>query len=154
MFKIGDVIHNKYRIVKPLGKSKMAKTYLAKSAESSTNALVVVKSLHLRNLKEWKILDLFKREAMTLKNLDHAKIPKYIDYFTEETKDDIIYFLVYEYIEGKSLTKLIDEGYKFDYDTVEMILTQILEILDYLHRLNPCIIYSSHYKNELKMSLL
>lgn len=56
--------------------------------------VVAVKALSLRRMTDWKQLELFEREAKTLKSLDHPGIPKYIDYLSEDTEKDRGFFLV------------------------------------------------------------
>lgn len=55
---------------------------------------MAVKALSLRALRDWKQLELFEREAAILKGLDHAGIPRYLDYFEEEDNQDKRFFLV------------------------------------------------------------
>lgn len=63
-------------------------------AEGPDGRVVAVKALSLRRMADWKQLELFEREANTLKSLDHPGIPKYIDYLTEDTEKDRGFFLV------------------------------------------------------------
>lgn len=149
MFEKETIIHNRYKIESVLDKGRMANTYLAKNIEN--DELVVIKIVQLQGLKEWKILELFEREAKILKNLNYPRIPKYIDYFIEEKDNDIIYFLVYEYIKGTSLENMLQNGLKFDYEAVEKILRQVLEILDYLHNQAPSVIHRDIKPNNIIM---
>ena len=63
-------------------------------AEGPDGTVVAVKALSLRRMTDWKQLELFEREAKTLKSLDHPGIPKYIDYLSEDTEKDRGFFLV------------------------------------------------------------
>lgn len=56
--------------------------------------LVAVKALSLQSMSDWKQLDLFQREASTLKELQHPGIPRYVADFEEDTEKDRGYFLV------------------------------------------------------------
>ena len=56
--------------------------------------MVAVKALSLRGLADWKQLQLFEREAATLRGLSHPCIPAYLDYFEEDTQRDRGFFLV------------------------------------------------------------
>ncbi len=67
---------------------------LSSQAEGPDRTIVAVKALSLRRMTDWKQLDLFEREAKTLKSLDHPGIPKYIDYLSEDTEKDRGFFLV------------------------------------------------------------
>jgi serine/threonine protein kinase len=55
---------------------------------------VAVKALSLRGLADWKQLQLFEREAATLRGLSHPCIPAYLDYFEDDTERDRGFFLV------------------------------------------------------------
>ena len=69
-----------------------SRTFL--QAEGPDGTVVAVKALSLRRMTDWKQLELFEREAKTLKSLDHPGIPKYIDYLSEDTEKDRGFFLV------------------------------------------------------------
>ena len=56
--------------------------------------MVAVKALSLQSMSDWKQLDLFQREANTLKELQHPGIPRYVADFEEDTEKDRGYFLV------------------------------------------------------------
>ncbi len=149
MFESGSLINNQYKIIKMLGKGNMAETYLASDADEKK---VVIKVVRLKGLEEWKVLELFEREAKILKKIDHPNTPSYIDYFTNETEQDVIYFLVYEYIEGESLRDLIEEhGVIFSYEQVKDIMLKVLNILDYLHNQIPPVIHRDINPNNLIM---
>ena len=45
-------------------------------------------------MKDWKSLQLFEREAKTLKGLSHPGIPAYIDYFEVDTEADRRFYIV------------------------------------------------------------
>ena len=55
---------------------------------------MAVKALSLRGLADWKQLQLFEREAATLRGLSHPCIPAYLDYFEDDTERDRGFFLV------------------------------------------------------------
>ena len=63
-------------------------------ARDEAGKLVAVKALSLQRMSDWKQLDLFQREANTLKELQHPGIPQYVADFEEDTEKDRGYFLV------------------------------------------------------------
>ena len=63
-------------------------------ARDGEGNLVAVKALSLQSMSDWKQLDLFQREANTLKQLQHPGIPQYVADFEEDTEKDRGYFLV------------------------------------------------------------
>lgn len=63
-------------------------------AETPEGKAIAVKALSLRGLADWKQLDLFEREAKMLESLSHPGIPRYLEYFEEDTDRDKGFFLV------------------------------------------------------------
>ena len=63
-------------------------------AKDADGKLVAVKALSLKSMSDWKQLDLFEREAQTLKQLQHPGIPQYVADFQDDTEKDRGYFLV------------------------------------------------------------
>lgn len=117
----------------------MGTTY---EAEDLTNyQRVAVKALSLRQIKEWKVLELFEREARVLANLEHPAIPKYLDYFPIETSNNRSFYLVQELVRGDSLADLVEKGWHPNESEVKHIAVQILNILNYLHQLTPPVIH-------------
>lgn len=134
-----DIISQRYRIVTSLGQGGMGTTY---EAEDLTNyKRVAIKVLSLNTLAEWKVLELFEREAKVLSNLKHPAIPKYLDYFQVNSADDHRFYLVQELVSGDSLANLIERGWHPEQSQVKQIAIQVLEILKYLHSLTPPVIH-------------
>ena len=66
----------------------------ARQAEDEAGGVVAVKALSLRRMAGWKALELFEREAATLKGLAHPAVPRYVDYFEQDNELDRGFFLV------------------------------------------------------------
>lgn len=81
----GEMLTERYEIVRELGRGGAGVTALAR--DTSSGRSVVVKLLHLGLLADWKSVELLQREASVLKGLHHDRIPAYIDYFSLETGD-------------------------------------------------------------------
>jgi len=136
---MSDLIRNRYHIKKQLGEGGMGKTFQA--LDKKYRQEVVIKILHLKSAKEWKVVELFEREAKTLKNIDHPFIPDYINYFTESKDGDTEYYLVQEYIAGNNLAQLVKDGKRFNEKQVIDIAEKLLSILVYLQNLKPPIVH-------------
>ncbi|MGB0560967.1 MAG: serine/threonine protein kinase [Spirulinaceae cyanobacterium] len=135
----GELIRDRYRIGEPLGQGAIGTTY---GAIDQTNGLeVALKVLSLKQVSDWKVLELFEREAQTLAQLDHPCIPKYLDHFHLDTESDRRFYLVQELIEGQSLETLIRNGQAIPEADVRAIALQVLEILGYLHTRQPPVIH-------------
>lgn len=107
--KTGEIVQNRYQIQQLLGQGSMGLTY--KAADLMSCRDVAIKQLHVAHIQEWKILDMFEREARILQQLSHPRVPGYIDYFSQDGSDGLQFLLVQEYVEGKTLKRLIDEGW-------------------------------------------
>lgn len=135
----GEYIGDRYQVVTVLGQGSMGTTYAAVDAQ--TGQRVAIKVVSLRQVSEWKVLDLFEREARVLATLQHPGIPQYVDYFQLDTPDDRRFYLVQELVEGESLEQGRSQGWQPSEEDVKKIAFQVLEILIYLHGLNPPVIH-------------
>ncbi len=140
MLQVGQVLHERYQLRQKLGNAANRQTWLATDLAAQPPDLVVVKLLAFVEKVQWEDLKLFEREAKVLKQLDHPQIPKYLDYFCQ--KDNLLLFgLVQEYIPGTSLGELLHQGKKFTQQQVRQIAVDVLNILVYLHELNPPVLH-------------
>jgi eukaryotic-like serine/threonine-protein kinase len=82
----GDIVRGRYQILDILGQGGTAITYVAQDLENQIKVAIKVLSLH--QINDWKVLELFEREAKILANLQHPYIPEYLDYFQVEIESD------------------------------------------------------------------
>lgn len=134
-----SAVNNRYRIVNTLGQGGSGITYVAEDLVNGD--YVALKELSLRGVSDWKKLDLFKREAQVLANLNHPAIPRYLDYFEIDTDSDRYFYIVQELVGGQSLAELVAMGQRFSESEIRRIASAILQVLHYLHRLNPPILH-------------
>jgi eukaryotic-like serine/threonine-protein kinase len=146
-----QILHDRYQILDVLGKGGVATTYAAKDLE--TDETVAIKVMSLRRAQDWKAIELFEREAKILAQLNHPRIPKYLDYFQIDSDRDREFYIVQSLAPGRSLSVLIDRGWEPDVAEVEQIAMQILEILSYLHHLSPPVIHRDIKPQNLIKSL-
>lgn len=114
-------------------------TYLALDQEQEQSC--IVKILRLGQLEQWKRLELFRREARILANLEHPQIPVLLDYFESEFETGKYVCLVTEKVPGKALNQRVSEGIGLSEELCYLIAVQVLNILIYLHGLNPPVIH-------------
>ena len=134
-----EIIHQRYQLERQLGHNAGRETWLAKDLQGE-GELVVVKLLTIGGNVQWEDLKLFEREAKILQQLNHARIPKYRDYFSID--DRYLWFgLVQEYIQGESLRDYLAQGHRFSAAQVKQMAIAILEILIYLHELSPQVLH-------------
>ncbi|MEA5507306.1 serine/threonine-protein kinase [Halotia wernerae UHCC 0503] len=142
MLQTEQILQDRYQIQSQLGNNGIRQTWLAKDLQASNaeKSLVVVKLLAFGGTVQWDDLKLFEREAQILKQLNHPRIPRYFDYFCID--DRTLWFgLVQEYIPGESLKEKLAVGKKFAEKQVKKIAAEILNILIYLHEMNPGVLH-------------
>jgi predicted Ser/Thr protein kinase len=138
-WQAGILVNNQYRIEAFLGKGGMGKTYRALDIKSGKK--VALKLLCFSDIDDWKIVELFEREAKTLAALNHPLIPDYLDNFRIEEGKDLYYVLVQEYIDGNNLLDLIHAGKRFTIEEVEAIFKSLLSTIAYIHSLHPPVVH-------------
>jgi serine/threonine protein kinase len=97
----------------------------------------------------WETVELFQRQARILSHLNHPGIPRFIDFFTEETEKNIDIYLIQGYIDGKSLAQLIEGGKHFTESEVIEFIHALADILGYLHSFSPPLIHRNIKPNNI-----
>lgn len=126
--KPGKILNDRYKINKILGVGSYGISYFA--TDITNNLDCVVKQSRKAKVKNGKGKKLYEKEQDILKLLHHQNIPKLYDTF--QNKHSI--FSIMEYIPGKTFEDLIfNEGRKYDELDAFRILSQVLEIVQYIH---------------------
>ncbi|MFB2876095.1 serine/threonine protein kinase [Floridanema aerugineum] len=144
MLDTQKILSDRYLLKQQLGKNAGRQTWLAEDILSESKKLVIVKLLAVSPQIDWQEIKLFEREAQVLANLNHPKIPQYLDYFSidEQTSTGLLWFgLVQNYIPGTSLQEMLNQRRIFYPPEVRSFAIQILEILIYLHELSPPVLH-------------
>ena len=142
MLQVGQVLNDRYQLQQRLSHRGVRQTWLAIDLADSTSqpAAVVIKLLAFGELTQWQDYTLFQREAQILQNLQHPRIPAHRDQFT--LAGTIRWFaIVQDYISGRSLQTLLDQGHRFTEAAVKQMAVDLLQILIYLHELNPPVLH-------------
>lgn len=134
----GSKVGGRYVIQRVLGQGGFGRSYLVEDSQRFGEACVL-KEFFPRNASKrslQKALDLFKREAKTLYQINHPQVPKFLAGFTQEQR----LFIVQEYIDGVTYSHLLKErkrgGQAFSEPEVKRWLVHMLQVLEYLHGLN------------------
>ena len=135
----GTVIASRYEIQEILGRGGVGITYAAQML--SNGEPVALKIVSLAGLEDWKSVELLKREAQVLAQLDHPRIPSYLDYFTIERDREYQFCIVQKLAPGKSVAQLVEEGWRTSEKEIKHIAVQVLETLTYLHQLDSPVIH-------------
>ncbi len=128
-----------YEIKTELGSGGFGTTYLA--THLASGEACAVKALSFEHLQDWKSVELFEREAQTLQQLKHPRIPRYRDFIQQTINEKTRFFLVQDYASGKSLQDGIEQGKHFTEAEVIDLALQITEILIYLQAHHPPFIH-------------
>lgn len=140
MLSTGTILQGRYKILRHLGQGGMSIVYLA--ADNRLGQVpVAVKELDATQLGQaykQSAIDAIGQEALTLARLNHPGIARVTDYFSN---GDYLY-LVMEYVQGETLEEAISRTAR-GYDEQHVIgwIGQLAQVLDYLHRQNPPIIF-------------
>jgi serine/threonine protein kinase len=144
-FQPGDVINDRYLVERTLGSGGFAYTYLVRDRQANDAPRAVkqfVPSM-VRDDHRAKARELFDREIDTLQKLDYPQIPRFYDSF--EWDDG--FFLVQEFVDGKTYSELIAENLRLQKTFTEAEIKQWLQdLLSLLHDLHGRRIYHRDIK--------
>lgn len=139
MFTFPKAILTRYTPLKTLGQSHGALTQQVR--DEDTGEVVVLKSIALAKATSWKQLELFRREARTLSQLEHAHIPRLRNYIEALQENQPSCHLVLSHLPGESLSKRVYAKGPLRAEQVFQVAHQLLEILTYLHQFHPPVIH-------------
>ncbi|MBE9181999.1 serine/threonine protein kinase [Oculatella sp. LEGE 06141] len=144
MLRSEQVLQQRYQLKEKLGQDASRQTWLADDLSTDADGRVVVKLLALSPEMQWDECKLFEREAQVLQHLNHPRIPGYRDYFVIDRHPGSRFpwfALVQNYISGQSLQQLLDQGHRFSEEQVQQIAVDVLNILLYLHTVDPPVLH-------------
>ena len=104
--RIGRVLKGRYRVRSRLGSGGVGVVYLAEDLHLMSR-LVVVKFLHEHGRSEPGRLVKFLQEAEALARMDH---PGIVAAFDADGAPDGAHFFVMQYVDGRTLRGVVDEG--------------------------------------------
>ena len=128
------LLNNRYQVIEVLGAGGFGETFLAEDTYMPSRRRCVIKQLKTitgdpRTYD--KIKQRFEREAATLEFLGEGsdQIPKLYAYFSEQG----LFYLVQEWIQGPTLTQIIETRGVLSETDVREVLLNLLTVLDYVH---------------------
>ena len=127
MLSKGQKINDRYEIIKSIGEVGMANVYLAN--DTILDREVAVKVLRGDLSTDEKFIRRFQREALSVSNLSHPNIVEVYDVGEEDGQ----YYIVMEYIEGKTLKQLLNKRGALTLPEVIDIMTQLTDGLSHAH---------------------
>jgi len=124
----GTLFAGRYRVTRKIGGGGMADVYLAEDQELGRR--VAIKILHNRYANDEQFVERFRREATHAAGLSHPNIVSIFD----RGETDGSYFIVMEYVEGRTLKELIRSRGPCPVPVAIAYTRQILAALRYAHR--------------------
>ncbi len=123
----GSKINDRYQIIKTLGEGGMANVYLAHDTILDRNVAVKVLRGDLAN--DEKFVRRFQREALSASSLSHPNIVEMYDV----GEDDGQYYIVMEYVDGKTLKQVLKSRGKLSITEVIDIMLQLTDGMAHAH---------------------
>ncbi len=123
----GQKINDRYQIIKSIGEGGMANVYLAYDTILDRNVALKVLRGDLSN--DEKFVRRFQREALSASSLSHPNIVEMYDV----GEDDGQYYIVMEYVEGKTLKQLIKRRGALTLNEVIDIMLQLTDGIAHAH---------------------
>lgn len=125
----GEVISNRYKILRRIGKGGMGVVYLAQQTNLGRN--VCIKVLNPALLDDEDAVGRFEREAKGLSRLQHPNIVTIFDY----GRDGNLAYIVMEYAQGVTLGKYLKAHSALTLDEFLPIAVQTLKGIGEAHKL-------------------
>ncbi len=134
--QVGSVLRDRFLLQEKIAGGSMGDVYKAldrRLAETrSDNPFVAIKVLAPKLSRNGNALRALQQEAAKGRCLSHPNIVRFVDL----DRDDDIYFIVMEWLDGRSLADILDNARNNAIDTATAldIVRQVGQALDYAHR--------------------
>ena len=136
MLEIGSLVDGKYKILSEIGHGGMSVVYMA--INEKANKTWAVKEVRKDGKMDFNtVRQGLMAEIETLKKLKHPNLPSIVDVIEDEDS----FIIVMDYIEGRSLDKIIEENGAQPEAFVVEWAKQLCDVFGYLHSRTPAIIY-------------
>lgn len=132
MLESGSIIAGNYKIFEAIGSGGGGDIY--KAEHMRLNKEVVLKRIKTQIVGKIE----HRSEADIVKGLKHSYLPQIYDFISEDNG----IFTVMDYIEGESLAVILKREGTLPQQRIIKYLTQLCEVVEYLHSRNPAIIHS------------
>ena len=126
--RIGDTI-GQYRVTQLIGQGGMGEVY--KAIDTMIEREVAIKVLRPEIARQKNLVERFRAEAVTLAKLNHPGIATLYSFMQEGDR----YYMVLEYVPGKTLERIEQERGALDYKTAVPLLVRILEAMQSAHEM-------------------
>jgi eukaryotic-like serine/threonine-protein kinase len=127
---LGQVIADRYHVLKKLGEGGMGQVYLAEHVKMGRKGAIKVMTPAM--VHDPDAVARFNREAANASRISHPNVCAIYDF--GETPDGLIY-LAMEFIEGEPLTNLLEHGTALPVERAVRIFVQVADALQAAHDL-------------------
>ena len=129
----GQMLNNRYRIVRLLGQGGFGAVYRA--WDTNLNKPCAVKE-NLDTSPEAQRQ--FTREATVLANLSHENLPRVTDHYILPDQGQ---YLVMDFVEGEDLASMVQRQGPVPLDQALLWVSQVADALSYLHTRQPVVVH-------------
>ncbi|MGV8118838.1 MAG: protein kinase [Candidatus Xenobiia bacterium LiM19] len=145
----GCVLKNRYKIEDTLGEGGFGKVFKVRDLQFQQRFVAIKQRIPI-DPDDHREKELFEKEAHFLCMLRHPGIPEIFDYFSEQGCQ----FIVMQFIEGKSLDRLLREnsGVLREADAVPLMI-EMINILSYLHSQSSPVVHRDIKPENIVKSL-
>src|ERR1044072_8574559 len=128
---VGQVLDEKYRLERLLGQGGMGAVFLA--THLGTDRFVALKLIAPQFMLNPEFVERFKREARAAGRLRHPHVVDVTDFGFSGTGDELVAYLVMEYLDGCTLSDVLAEEDRLPLYWVVDILEQVSSAVDEAH---------------------
>src|SRR5690349_14715502 len=129
---VGQILDEKYRLERLLGRGGMGAVYLA--THMGTDRYVALKLIVPQFMRNEKFVERFKREARAAGRLRHPNVVDVTDFGFSGDGADRVAYLVMEYLDGCTLSDVLTEENRLPLYWVVDILEQVCSAVQEAHQ--------------------
>ena len=129
---VGQVLDEKYRLERLLGRGGMGAVYLA--THMGTDRYVALKLIAPQFMRNQEFVERFKREARAAGRLRHPNVVDVTDFGFSGNGNDRVAYLVMEYLDGCTLSDVLAEETRLPLYWVVDILEQVCSAVHEAHQ--------------------
>ena len=129
---IGQVLDDKYRIERELGRGGMGTVYLA--THVGTERPVAVKVIAPQFMQRSEFVERFRREARAAGRLRHPNVVNVTDFGFADTSEGTVAYLAMEYLDGCTLGEILEEEKNLPVGWTLDILEQVCSAVHEAHK--------------------
>jgi hypothetical protein len=132
-------IGERFVVLEPLASHGSARTL--GGVEQQSGAPVILKTLSVSGMTDWKQLELFQRGIAVLRGLSHPGIPRHLGDGQLSRGGETIYWWAQERVPGRTLAEGLSQGQRWTEARARALTDAVLEILEHLQGYSPPILH-------------